>query len=46
MDGALFVFKGVTREDLEAYAAADPYVKAGLVTSHSISPYAVVVGGQ
>lgn len=32
-EGALFVFKGASRDAIEAFVAADPYVKAGLVTA-------------
>lgn len=42
--GALFVFKGVAPEEIEAYVKADPYVINGLVTKHSVQPYMVVVG--
>lgn len=42
--GAVFVFKNSTKAEIEAFVAADPYVQNGLVTSHRIEPYAVVVG--
>jgi len=45
VDGALFVFRGASRAEVEAFVAADPYVVNGLVTSHSIRDYGVVVGG-
>lgn len=32
------------QEDIEAFVAADPYVKAGLVPSYTIKPFAVVLG--
>lgn len=42
--GALGVFApGVTVEQIEIFAAADPYVAAGLVTAHRIEPWAVAV---
>ena len=44
VDGALFIFKGVTPAEIEAYVRADPYVINKLVTSHTIKPYTVVVG--
>jgi uncharacterized protein YciI len=31
--GAAIMFRGVDREHVEAFVAADPYVEAGLVTS-------------
>ena len=41
--GALFVFADVAAEAVEAYAEADPYVTAGLVTAHRVEPWTVVV---
>lgn len=32
-------------QDIEDFVAADPYKQHGLVTSYSIKPYMVVVGG-
>ncbi|GIL76014.1 hypothetical protein Vretimale_5646 [Volvox reticuliferus] len=43
-DGALFVFKDASREEIEQFVQADPYVQNGLVPSWQIKPYAVVVG--
>lgn len=43
-DGGLFLFRDVSREDVEAFVAADPYFKNGLITSYKISSYAVAVG--
>ncbi|GIL44675.1 hypothetical protein Vafri_2160 [Volvox africanus] len=43
-DGALFVFKETTREEIEQFVQADPYVQNGLVPSWQVKPYAVVVG--
>lgn len=40
--GAVLGFAGVTREYLEDWVKGDPYVKAGLVTSHSIEPWKLV----
>lgn len=33
VEGAVFLFKGADRDAIEAFVAADPYVKAGLVTA-------------
>jgi uncharacterized protein YciI len=44
VDGAVFIFRGVSAEAVAAFVAADPYVQAGLVASHEIRPYAVVAG--
>jgi uncharacterized protein YciI len=44
VDGALFIFKGASVADIEAYVKADPYVINKLVTKHTIKPYTVVVG--
>jgi uncharacterized protein YciI len=40
--GAAIVFVDVPVEEIEAFAAADPYVEAGLVTGRRIEPWAVV----
>jgi uncharacterized protein len=42
-DRALLVFSG-DRAVAERFAQADPYVKAGLVTSWSVRPWNVVIG--
>ena len=43
-DGAAFIFTPkATRADVDAFVAADPYVKHGLVTSHSCRDWAVPV---
>jgi uncharacterized protein YciI len=42
VDGALFIFKGVSKEDIEAFVQKDPYVIHGLVPKYSIRPYMVV----
>jgi uncharacterized protein YciI len=34
------------RSAAEAFAAADPYVRNGLVTSWRVRPWTVVVGGE
>ncbi|MGE0599576.1 MAG: YciI-like protein [Dehalococcoidia bacterium] len=43
VDGAALVFR--TREAAEAFVAADPYVKSGLVTGWRIREWTVVIGG-
>ena len=40
-EGAI-VWRGVTRETIEHFAAADPYVEAGLVTSQRIELWTLV----
>lgn len=40
--GALFVFGDVPTAEIEAFAAGDPYVAAGLVTARRIVPWTVV----
>jgi len=44
VDGGLFVFQNTTKEDIEAFVKADPYVKADLVSSWDIRPFNAVVG--
>lgn len=46
VEGALFIFKDVTKEEIEVFVKADPYVLNGLVPDYKIKPYAVVIGGQ
>lgn len=43
-DGAVLLFEGESPDAAERFAAADPYVKAGLVTAHRIRPWTTVVG--
>ena len=43
-DGALLVFQGADRAVAERFAAADPYVRNGLVKSWRIREWTVVVG--
>ena len=43
-DGLLFGCRNVSKEDIEAFVQADPYVVNGLVPSHTIRPYMVVAG--
>jgi uncharacterized protein len=40
--GALFAFAVDDRDRVDAFVAADPYVVAGLVTSHRIEPWTIV----
>lgn len=42
VDGALFIFKGVSKDDIESFVQKDPYVVNGLVPKYSIRPYMVV----
>lgn len=43
-DGAVLLFQCATPEIPERFAAADPYVKNGLVTSYRVRPWTTVVG--
>lgn len=43
-DGALLLFEGETDQAARAFAEADPYVKAGLVTRWHVRPWTTVVG--
>jgi uncharacterized protein YciI len=40
--GAAIVFKDVEPDEVEAFARADPYVKAGLVTGWRVEPWRLV----
>jgi uncharacterized protein len=44
--GALLVFQSDGPQAAEAFAAADPYVKNGLVTRWKVRPWTVVIGQQ
>jgi uncharacterized protein YciI len=44
--GALLVFKSADRSAVEAFANADPYVRAGLVTRWQVRPWTVVIGND
>eukprot|EP00882_Tetradesmus_deserticola_P010557 GHRQ01011152.1.p1 GENE.GHRQ01011152.1~~GHRQ01011152.1.p1 ORF type:complete len:140 (+),score=44.32 GHRQ01011152.1:116-535(+) len=44
VEGAVFIFKNTSRDAIEAFVQADPYVQNGLVPDYSIKPYTVVVG--
>lgn len=43
-DAAILLFEGENDAAVRAFAAADPYVRAGLVTKWSVRPWATVVG--
>ena len=43
-DLAVLLFESESPETAEQFAAADPYVKNGLVTSYRIRPWTTVVG--
>jgi uncharacterized protein len=45
-DGAVLLFKGDSPAAAEAFAAADPYVKNGLVTRWRVRAWATVVGDR
>ena len=45
-DGALLLFEGEGPEVAEAFARADPYVAAGLVTGWRVKRWTTVVGAQ
>lgn len=40
--GAAIVFRDAAPEDIEVFAAADPYVEAGLVSARRIEPWNLV----
>jgi uncharacterized protein YciI len=40
--GAAIVFRGVDRDDIEAFVVGDPYVRAGLVTQWRVELWNVV----
>jgi hypothetical protein len=44
VDGAVLLFSGSSPEVASAFAAADPYVKNGLVTNWRVRPWTTVVG--
>jgi uncharacterized protein YciI len=44
VDGAVLLFQGEDDSAARAFAQADPYVTAGLVTRWSVRPWATVVG--
>jgi uncharacterized protein YciI len=44
VDGAVLLFRGNSPDVAERFAAADPYVKQGLVTRWRVRPWNTVVG--
>ena len=44
VDGAVLLFRGETPDVARSFAAADPYVQRGLVTSWRVRPWTTVVG--
>ncbi|MFD1556220.1 YciI-like protein [Paraburkholderia silviterrae] len=44
VDGALLLFQGDSPAVAQAFARADPYVKAGLVKAWRVRPWQTVVG--
>ncbi len=46
VDGAALVFQADDASVVEAFVAADPYVREGLVTNWRIRPWTVVIGGD
>jgi uncharacterized protein YciI len=43
-DGAVLAFKVNSRDTIEQFVAADPYVRTGIVTAWRIREWTVVVG--
>jgi len=43
-DGAMFVFKDYSKEEIHKFVQSDPYVVNGLVTSWQIKEWTAVVG--
>lgn len=44
VDGAVLVFRGPTPQFAEAFAAADPYVRNGLVLHWKVRAWTTVIG--
>ena len=44
-DAALLVFKGDGPAIVEAFVAADPYIRNGLIEKWRVRPWTVVIGG-
>ena len=42
-DGALYIFKNVTKEEIDDYIKGDPYYKNGLINGYKIKAWTVVV---
>ena len=45
VDGSALVWHTADTGPIERFIASDPYVRNGLVTSHRIRPWTVVIGG-
>jgi len=45
-DGAVLAFRGADRGVAERFAAADPYVRNGLITRFTVREWTVVVGAD
>ena len=45
-DSAVLLFEGESSDAARAFAEADPYVKAGLVTRWSVRPWTTVIGAM
>ncbi|KAK9787736.1 hypothetical protein WJX73_003128 [Symbiochloris irregularis] len=43
-DGAVFVFGNSSREEVESFAKADPYVEHGIVTDWQVKPFLQIIG--
>ena len=46
VDGAVLLFQGDTPEAAERFAAADPYVRNGLVARWRVRPWSTVAGDE
>jgi uncharacterized protein len=46
IEGALLVFRTSSREEVEQFVNADPYVRNGLVPRWTIRAWTVVIGGD
>ena len=46
VDGAVLLFQGASPKVAEAFAAADPYVRNGLVTAWRVRRWTTVVGPE
>ncbi len=44
VDGAVLLFQGDSPQVAERFAAADPYVRSGLVVAWKVRPWTTVVG--
>ena len=46
VDGAVLLFEGDSSQVVDAFVAADPYIRHGLVTRWHVWPWHTVVGGH